>query len=273
MAKWCALRAVHPFPSIVVAAITGALAVAVDDERSLATGLVLAVAMLGIQFTIGLVNDVVDAADDAATKPWKPIPRGCLTRRTASLAAVACSIAGLALAAGFGLWSLLLAAGCLSCGLVYDLWLKRTLLSWLPLSIALPLMVAWVLAATDEWEPGDAWLLVLGPILGLAIHLANQAPDIEADRTRGVRGLAHRLGPAWSLAVAYGLGTGLVIAGAVILVGVADGVTALAVGVSLAGVLAVGAMASARGVTVVAFPALIAVGGTLAIALLAALHG
>jgi 4-hydroxybenzoate polyprenyltransferase len=46
-------------------------------------------------------------------------------------------------------------------------------------------------------------LAPLGALIGLAVHLANTAPDIEADARAGVRGMAHRLGERASLAVAW----------------------------------------------------------------------
>jgi 4-hydroxybenzoate polyprenyltransferase len=90
----------------------------------------------------------------------------------------------------FGAWLVGIAG--LACGLVYDVQLKRTWLSWLPMAVALPLVPTWVFLALDEWDELLWWAFPLGAILGLALHLANQAPDVPKERD--VRGLAHRLG-------------------------------------------------------------------------------
>ena len=48
----------------------------------------LALAMLGLQFCIGAVNDLFDETLDAQSKPCKPIPAGHVSRRTAWAVAV-----------------------------------------------------------------------------------------------------------------------------------------------------------------------------------------
>jgi 4-hydroxybenzoate polyprenyltransferase len=127
----------------------------------------------------------------------------------------------------------------LACGLAYDVQLKRTWLSWAPMAVALPLVPAWVFLALDEWDVLLWWSFPLGAVLGLALHLANQAPDVPKERD--LRGLAHRLGTARAANLALGLvgvagllatvvllvegaGTqGIVAAGAVLLSGVMAG--------------------------------------------------
>ena len=47
------------------------------------------------------------------------------------------------------------------------------------------------------------WLLPLGALIGLALHLANTLPDIDGDAPHGVRGLAHRLGPRRSMSAGW----------------------------------------------------------------------
>jgi 4-hydroxybenzoate polyprenyltransferase len=67
-------RLVHPFPSFVNAGLVLGLSLLAGAPLSLT--LVLALGMLGIQFCIGVVNDLEDASLDARSKPWKPIPSG-----------------------------------------------------------------------------------------------------------------------------------------------------------------------------------------------------
>ena len=47
------------------------------------------------------------------------------------------------------------------------------------------------------------WIVPLGALIGLSLHLANTLPDIEADAKFGVRGMAHRLGEQRSKLVAW----------------------------------------------------------------------
>jgi 4-hydroxybenzoate polyprenyltransferase len=91
----------------------------------------------------------------------------------------------------------------LSCGLVYDLWLKRSRWSWLPYGVALPTLPVWAWTAMDRF-PGRLLLAYpLGLLLGLALHLANTLPDLDGDRAFGVAGLAHGLGRGRSLLLCW----------------------------------------------------------------------
>lgn len=176
--RWLSLlRVVHPFPSVLVAALTVAIIPLADRHAERAMYLQLGLGMLLYQVAIGLANDVADATADRSAKPWKAIPRGLIGRRAAAAAAATCAVAGLALTAGLGWRAWCVGAGGLACGLAYDVYLKRTPVSWLPFAIALPLIPTWVFVATGRWEHMLWWAFPLAGILGLALHLANQAPD------------------------------------------------------------------------------------------------
>ncbi|PKN80235.1 MAG: hypothetical protein CVU47_09405 [Chloroflexi bacterium HGW-Chloroflexi-9] len=205
-----AFRAVHPFPSIVVALLTVALIPLADRDAPLRLYPLLGGAMLLFQFTIGLVNDLVDLEEDRRTKPWKPLARGAITVRHVQWLAVGCGVLGLTLTAALPLAAVVIAICGLSTGLAYDLWLKETPLSWLPYSLALPLLPIWVYVATGEWRPLLWWAFPLGAALGLALHLSNEAPDVGR---AGVKGLPGRLGPAWSrrLALTMFIGVALTV--------------------------------------------------------------
>ncbi len=159
--------------------------------------------MLSYQFAIGIANDLIDAEDDGATKPWKAIPRGLVSRRQAVVMVAALAGLGMAVSSSLRGEAWLVGMAGLACGLAYDVQLKRTVVSWLPFSIAIPLIPAWVFLALDRWD----WLLwaafPLGALVGLSLHLANQAPDVPKET--GVRGLAHRLGTERAANLALGL--------------------------------------------------------------------
>lgn len=162
----------------------------------------LALAMLAIQVSIGALNDAVDAPIDAVAKPRKPIPRGLVGRPTADWVAALGGGVGLGLAAlsGVGVFAIALAGAAL--GWLYDLRLSRTAASWLPLSLALPLLpvFAW-LGATGGVPPGLVTLVPVAVLAGAALGLANGLVDVERDARAGLGAVVVLLGRrrAWWL--------------------------------------------------------------------------
>lgn len=191
-----AARVIHPFPTLAnVVAVALFAAVASHGAPPAGALLRLLLVMLLIQSAIGAANDAADAELDRASKPWKPIVCGALTRSGAwAIAGIAAAGAAL-LAATFGPAAWLAAMGGLACGLAYDLGLKRTAFSVVPYLIALPLLPLWVWIALDRYSAGLLWEYPLGILIGLSLYLGNTAPDIADDLAGGVRGAAHRLGP------------------------------------------------------------------------------
>jgi len=195
------LRLVHPFPSALNALLVFGIATVAGGsfERCVQ----LALAMLGIQFCIGAVNDLFDEALDAQSKPFKPIPAGRVSRRRAWLVAAVSGGGGLLLAGLVNppdLVPLLLLTAMLGAGLAYDAFLKPTAFGWVCFAIAFPLLpiYAWygaVGALPPRWEV----LLPVAALAGLALQLSNGLIDLETDRAAGVRTLAVTLGRRWSL--------------------------------------------------------------------------
>lgn len=207
-------RVVHPFPSFLVAGLTTALLPLADGDAGIGLYLALGSGMLLFQFAIGIVNDVVDAPDDRLTKPWKPVANGSISRQAAIRLAVVCAGGGLVVTIWFPLAAWLVGMLGLACGLSYDLFFKRTVLAWVPWSIAFPLVPTWVFLAAGEWSPLLWWGYPLGALLGLSLYFADQAPDVPQERSLGVRGAAHRLGPGRSRLLAimlFGLAASLVV--------------------------------------------------------------
>lgn len=182
------LRILHPFPSFLVSALTVAIVPLADRDAPLSRYLVLGLGMLLCQFVIGLVNDLVDVDEDRRSKPWKPLARGLMPPSYASAAIGMCALGVLIVTWGLNRSAWLMAFGGLACGLSYDLYFKRTVVSWLPYSIAIPLVPAWVYVASDAWQPLLWWTFPLGTVLGLALNLANESPDAGRGATAGLAG-------------------------------------------------------------------------------------
>jgi len=157
--------------------------------------------MVLLQSAIGVSNDILDQAHDRVVKPWKPIPGGLVTLRTARVTAVGGAAAGLALAFLVAPAVGVVATAGLATGLAYDFWLKRTPFSWLPYAIGLPLVPAYAwLAARGTLPDQFPALVALGAIAGVSVALANGLVDLDSDAASRRGGLALRLGRRASLA-------------------------------------------------------------------------
>jgi 4-hydroxybenzoate polyprenyltransferase len=194
------LRSTHPGPSVVVTALATVLAL---GARSTAGAVVLvAAAVLANQFCVGLVNDLVDRHDDRATgRTDKPLASGVVAPGLGLGVAIGCGLLSLALAAVAGPGPLVADAVFLAAGLLYDLAVKRTLLSPLPYLVgfaALP----WIATTASRVPHAPAWwATAAAALLGTAAHFANVLPDLADDRRSGVRGLPQRLGRGGSVSV------------------------------------------------------------------------
>ena len=185
--------ATHAGPTVAVTTVATLLAVAagVTPGRTV----LVAVAVLAGQASIGWSNDWLDAGRDrAVARADKPVVQGAVapsTLRAAALAAAAVAVVtSLTLGVVPGVLLLVLVAS----GWAYNLGLKRTVLSGLPYLTGFGALPAGVVAAAPGTPAAPWWLVFAGAAMGGAAHLANVAPDLEDDLATGVRGLPHRLG-------------------------------------------------------------------------------
>lgn len=206
------LMATHPAPTLAVTALVTALAAA--SGRDAAGTVLVALAVLTGQLSVGWSNDRIDLARDiAADRRDKPLVTGVVPVRAVAVAA-GCAVAlcvPLSLASGLlaGLAHLVGVAA----GWAYNLGVKRTLFSWLPYALAFGLLPAFVTLALPghPWPP--LWLVAAAALLGTGAHITNVLPDIDADLAAGTRGLPQRLGQrrARTLAAAALLAASLVL--------------------------------------------------------------
>jgi 4-hydroxybenzoate polyprenyltransferase len=193
------LRATHPLPAAAVTLLVGGLA-AVKAVPPGTLAWIVASTAAG-QASVGWSNDYLDRERDAAAgRTEKPLVAGLVSPRGTLGAAVAAFALSVALSVPVGL----LEAGVMFAGLgsawAYNLWLKATVLSWLPYAVSFGLVPVYVWSAAGDTAP--AWLVAGGALLGVAAHLVNVLPDLEADRIGSIRGVPHRLGPRATLALA-----------------------------------------------------------------------
>ena len=185
----------HAVPVMVVMTATAAFAlIAAGGWPGAGPMARLLGAMLGGQVAIGAVNELVDVELDRVNRPDKPIPAGLVSERGARIVVALGIAAMVALSSTFGLASLLLCALGTGCGIAYSLWFKRTIWSWVPYLIALPLLPIWIWTALDEIDPTLFAVYPLGAGAVVAVQLAQSLPDVAGDRTAGVRTLAVALG-------------------------------------------------------------------------------
>ena len=176
------IRLIHPFPVAMNAVAATAFALlAVHGWPGVRPVLLIAAAIIGSQATVGIVNDLRDRDLDAVAKPHKPLVSGRVTVRGAvclgGVMLAMAIIAGLTL----GWLSLLFVVAMTGAGLVYDLWLKRTALSFLPYIFGLPILPIWAWICVRD-APTRLWLTYpLGVLVGFGLHLANALPDAESD--------------------------------------------------------------------------------------------
>jgi 4-hydroxybenzoate polyprenyltransferase len=206
------IRLVHPFPSVLDAVATAAIASLAGAPPP--TALRLGAAMLALQASIGALNDVFDAQRDAGRKSGKPIPRGVVGVATARGVVVGGLVAGLVLAAPSGLATVIVAAIGVGVGYLYDIRLSQTAWSWLPFALGVPLLplFAW-LGASGTVPEALVTLLPIGVVAGAGLALANALADVERDNAAGKPSAAVQLGRerAWAIQVAL-LATSAVLA-------------------------------------------------------------
>lgn len=185
----------HAVPIIVVMTATAAFAlIAARGWPGTAAMGWLLLAMFGGQLAIGAANELVDAELDAMTKPTKPIPAGLVTRRGAWTVTVAGLVVMTVASLWFSVPVFLVCALGTGVGIAYSIWFKRTIWSWIPYLVALPLLPIWVWLALSEVDAGLFAIYPIGAAAVVAIQIAQSIPDVAADRDGGVRTLAVALG-------------------------------------------------------------------------------
>jgi len=194
----------HLAPVLVVELATAAFAVIAWGGPPPAHRLgALLLAMLGGQLAIGATNELVDFPYDTVGKPWKPLPSGDVSIRGAQVMVIVGLIMMVAFGWQFGTFALALLTAGTALGIAYDLWFKRTVWSWLPYLLALPLLPIWVFASLGEPEPRLLLLYPLGALATVGVHFAQALPDVAIDRAAGLPTATSRFGQRLTFVVVW----------------------------------------------------------------------
>ena len=250
----------HPIPSLAVTAMA-TLLTAEAAPRGFGAGRVVlvALAVLAGQLSVGWSNDAIDADRDAG-RADKPAAVGLVSARALWLGAAIAVAASLALAAALGPVSLVIDAAMTAVAWSYNLGLKSTVWSGATYAVAFGLLPSFSASALPG-NPLARWpVTIAAALLGLGAHFANVLPDLADDARNGVRGLPQRLaarsGPA---ATRYAALVLLLAASVLLLIAATPGRRWAAIaGLCCSGVLAV---AGARGRGRVPFLSAIGIAG------------
>ncbi|MFF3609856.1 UbiA family prenyltransferase [Streptomyces sp. NPDC002463] len=190
-------RACHPGPTAAVTLLMTALAVSAG--HSVRGSVLVGVAVLAGQLSVGWCNDAVDARRDwAADRHGKPVVSGAVTAGAVRAAAVMALVACVPLSLSGGLFAGSVHLVGVGGAWAYNLGLKATRLSWLPYAVGFAALPAFVVLSLPGRVAPAWWVVTAGALLGVGAHLGNVLPDIEFDLRAGVRGWPQRLGPTWT---------------------------------------------------------------------------
>ncbi|HEV2072852.1 MAG TPA: UbiA family prenyltransferase [Thermomicrobiales bacterium] len=194
----------HAVPIMAVLVATMAFALVAAGGWPGAVNMVcLLGAMLGGQLAVGAVNELVDVELDRLSKPHKPIPAGLVSHRGARAIVLVGLLLMVAFSVRFSIEAFVLCALGNGTGIAYSIWFKRTVWSWIPYIVAVPLIPIWVWTALDDVPIRMLAIYPLAVPAVIALQLAQSMPDIGLDREAGVRTLAVELGSQWAPRVAW----------------------------------------------------------------------
>ena len=195
----------HPGPALAVTLVTIVLSIGVGLEPWRVV--ILGLAMLFGQASVGLSNDWLDAERDRAVgRSDKPVALGLIPVTTVRSAAFVTATLAIALTLPLGVATIVHVLFIVSAW-GYNLGLKSTWSSVVPYVVSFGILPLLVTSALPEPTPAAWWALGAGALLGVAAHFANVLPDLADDAATGVQGLPHRLGVRTSgvvIAVALG---------------------------------------------------------------------
>jgi 4-hydroxybenzoate polyprenyltransferase len=186
----------HPLSALVT---TVALTVAAAlTGRSGRECLLVAATVLVGQLTVGWVDDVVDRERDAQVgRSDRPVARGWVDPGTVTFATACATLVVIPLSIANGTAAGIAYLAALVSIWTYHLYLKRTVLSWLPFAVSFGLLPVFLsyggLGGGLHGGPPTVALTVLAALLGVGVHFLTALPDLVQDNESGVRHLPLRV--------------------------------------------------------------------------------
>jgi 4-hydroxybenzoate polyprenyltransferase len=217
------LRSTHPGPGLAVTVVAVLLGVAVGLEPWRVV--VLGLALLFDQISVGLSNDWIDADRDRAVgRTDKPVALGQIRAGTVRNAAFIAASAAVLITVPLGWAATAVHAVSLASAWAYNAGLKNSPLSVLPYVVSFGLLPAIASLALPAPALPAWWVFAAGALLGVAAHFANVLPDLDDDRRTGIRGLPHRIGLRPSIVITW---VTLLLGAVAVTAGVATGPTGI----------------------------------------------
>ena len=183
----------HPMPSLAVSVFSALFSI--GSGLTLDRSLIIFLAVLLQQLSVGLSNDWIDNKRDLATgRNDKPTVRGLV--KVSELRAISLTSAALSLVVASTLseGAALLMIVMLLAGWSYNLGMKLNWSSAIPYAVGfgcIPIFVG-LAAAEPFWV--ETWVVLVAALLGVSAHFANVLPDMFDDKLTGVNALPHMLG-------------------------------------------------------------------------------
>ncbi len=192
---WGFFLLTHPGPvTLHLIAVLALALLATWPHMVWSTIFLVVAAHAAMQCSISMVNDYCDRHLDALSKPGKPIVRGFVFPYEALGGGLFMMGIMVGLLLLLNPLALLISLGYLALGQAYNFGLKSTPWSGMIFALAIALIPLYVLAGVSQLFPALFWLVPVGFLMGVALHLANSLPDIEGDLAGGAKTLAVILG-------------------------------------------------------------------------------
>jgi 4-hydroxybenzoate polyprenyltransferase len=187
------IKCTHPLPCLAVSSF--AAVISFSHSNLIGTSLVIFIAVLLQQISVGLSNDWLDyKRDKAAARTDKPAVSGLVRVSQLRVASLIAAALAESVAIFFGLGSAIAMLLMLIFGWSYNLGMKNNWSSPIPYALgfgALPIFTG-LADPQPYWVP--IWIVIVAALLGVSAHFANALPDQVADKLTGVNALPHILG-------------------------------------------------------------------------------
>lgn len=176
----------------------GMTAAAALTGRSAVECLLVAATVLSGQLTVGWLDDVLDRdRDRAVERQDRPVAMGWVDPGTVVFAIACAVLVVIPLSMANGTYAGIAHLGAVASAWTYNLWFKKTLLSWAPYAVRFGLMPAFLsyggLGGGMHGSPPTVAMTVLAALLGVGVHFLTTLPDLVEDNETGVRHLPLRI--------------------------------------------------------------------------------